>query len=540
MKLLSYRNLFFIILAFYCLVLSQFGLENWDTGYIPSFSWRIINGQDVYQDFIYKGPPVTLYFHAFFMKILPQEGQFFFIRVISYSLFSLQVYFTVSGFDAIYNLKKTGIDKWALIIICFIVSIHNFGPFPWPTTDGLLFASVAFWLMSKNTGNTYLRLFFIAFFSLLSALTKQSFYLIPLLFIVWVFINYNLKKAAFFGLCLVLLFLIFIYWITSITTLENFLEQITNQTKFSDLIQTGFIYYIKCFRNKWILITVLIFPLVKNFISTRQAKLPEIGYYLKWLTFSFFIASLLFHYFDDQRYASVIFFNCCIIALLYNYFEKRETLIFFAPIIVSLVIAWSTSISLGYHFTILFSTGMIMSFIVLYYKDLREILNSKYYFFGIAISVCLVSFTSNRKPYRDSSITQLKYRLDSISPKLKYIKTDKDTYEHHLELKQLIQKYGTNFIVAPNTPMANYIFNTQSKLPADWIISTEVLNKEDQFIKLASDKKNYIFVERTYIDGENLMGEVFTYSKVTLFIVNNFNQIDQTKHFVIYNSLKNK
>lgn len=540
MKLLSYRNLFFIILAFYCLVLSQFGLENWDTGYIPSFSWRIINGQDVYQDFIYKGPPVTLYFHALFMKILPQEGQFFFIRIVSYLLFSLQVYFTVSGFDAIYNLKKTGLDKWALILICFIISAHNFGPFPWPTTDGLLFASIAFWLMPKNNLNIYFRLFFIALFSLVSALTKQSFYLIPILFTVWVFINYNLKKATLFALYLALLFAAFIYWITSITTINNFLEQTTNQTKFSDLIKTGFVYYIKCFRNKWILLAVFLFPLLNHFIATRKLQLPKISYYLRWLTCSFFTASLLFHFFDDQRYASVIFFNCCVVAVFYHYFEKKESVVFFAPVLVSLVIAWSTSISLGYHFTILFSTGMIMSFVVLYYKDLREILNSKYYFFLIAISVCLVSFTSNKTPYRESSITKLTYRLDSISPKLKYIKTDKDTYEQNLELKQLIQKYGSNFIVAPNTPMAHYIFNTQSKLPADWIISTEVLNKEDVFIKLASDKKNYIFVERTYIDGENLMGEVFTYSKVTLFIVNNFNRIDQTKHFVVYNSLKNK
>ena len=47
-----YKFLFFLIVVFYCLVLSQFGFENFDTGYIPSFSWRIINGQSVYQDFM--------------------------------------------------------------------------------------------------------------------------------------------------------------------------------------------------------------------------------------------------------------------------------------------------------------------------------------------------------------------------------------------------------------------------------------------------------------------------------------------------------
>ena len=131
----TYKYLFFLIVAFYCIILTQFGLENFDTGYIPSFSWRVINGQDIYQDFFYKGPPVTIYFHAFLMKILPETAQFFFIRVIVYLLFALQVYLCVSGFYAVYDLRKLKINKWAIMSVCFIISLLNFSPYPWPTTD---------------------------------------------------------------------------------------------------------------------------------------------------------------------------------------------------------------------------------------------------------------------------------------------------------------------------------------------------------------------------------------------------------------------
>jgi len=128
MKITSnlYKYLFFGIIAFYSFVLSQFGFENWDSGFIQGFSWRIINGEDVYQDFLYIRPPVSAYFHAIFMQILPDDGQYFFMRIIGYLLFGLQVFFTVSGFDKLYNLKSINVDKWGVTIICFVMSLHNF------------------------------------------------------------------------------------------------------------------------------------------------------------------------------------------------------------------------------------------------------------------------------------------------------------------------------------------------------------------------------------------------------------------------------
>ena len=120
MKTLNYKIILFLIISFYCLILSQYGMETWDTGYMSSFAWRIVNGQNVYEDFIYKFPPVTIYVHAFFMKILPETGQFFYFRIIAYLSFLLQVYFFVSGTYLIYNIKK--VNKWGLIILCFLIN----------------------------------------------------------------------------------------------------------------------------------------------------------------------------------------------------------------------------------------------------------------------------------------------------------------------------------------------------------------------------------------------------------------------------------
>ncbi len=194
-KIDGYFLLFAFIVIFYCLVLAHIGFEFWDTGYITSFSWRIVNGEKVYEDFLYKGPPITLYFHAFFIKFLPEVGQFYWIRVTNYLLFAFQVFFTVKAFDNFYTLGKFNINKWAIMTIGFIISLLNFPPYPWPTTDGLFFASISLFFTSKLKENNIIYLFIIAFFSVLSALAKQSFYLIPLFFIIFITIQKGIQKG---------------------------------------------------------------------------------------------------------------------------------------------------------------------------------------------------------------------------------------------------------------------------------------------------------------------------------------------------------
>lgn len=532
----TYKYLFFFIVAFYCLILSQFGLENFDTGYIPSFSWRIINGEDVYQDFIYKGPPVTLYFHAFIMKILPETGQFFIIRIINYLFFALQVFLSVSGFYSIYDFTKIRVDKWAVMCVCFVISLLNFSPYPWPTTDGLLFASIAFWLVSKYKDPDFLKLFLIAFFCVLSALTKQSFYLIPFVFLAWIYINYGLKRAFYFFIQIIFLTGVYFSYILSITTFGNFIKQTTGETHLHQLFYTGFHNYIIIPVNWFLLISSFLFLSVFLYLYLSKQKATVVKPYLKWATFLVFSIALLLLLFKQAHIASRIAFDACIIGLLYAFFFQKKTIQYLAPIITSLSIAWSASISLGYQFPILYATGIILSLIVLLKEDIQ--INPKYYLL-IAFPLCIIAFSYNLRPYRESNIFDLTYSLESVSPKLKYIKTNKHSFEKHLELKHLIQKYGENFIVAPNLPMANYLFDDQSELPADWIIITEVDRRNNLFIRLASNKKNYIFLEKSFIDNEECMpGTMVEFSPISWFIYKKFKPIDETKYFIIYNSLK--
>jgi hypothetical protein len=102
-----------------------------------------------------------------------------------------------------------------------------------------------------------------------------------------------------------------------------------------------------------------------------------------------------------------------------------------------------------------------------------------------------------------------------------------------------VSKYGPNFLVAPSIPMANYLFNEQSNLPADWIINTEVNRQYDLFVTLASSKQNFIFLEKSYLTGEEMsLPDKRETSEIAWEIYNTFKQVDETEHFIIYNGLE--
>ena len=471
------------------------------------------------------------------MEILPESGQFYFIRISNYLLFGLQVYFTVSGFYNFYG-DKIHVNKWSLMSVGFIISLLNFSPYPWPTTDGLLFSAIAFFLLSRNKLSiTYIQLFAVSFFCMAAALTKQSFYFIPIIFTLWIYLSYGIKKClAFIAGCL-LIGIVFLLWIASITDLSVFIDLVTKETYLKGLLYAGLIDYL-LIREKNYIYFIVLFGIVifyirfKNIDSKwlRLIKSTSIS-----LAFTAVIVCLLYDFLIASRIAVI----SCLFGLLHAIlipfsFKKLQ---YYLPVTVSLGIAWCCSISMGYSYPILYATAIILSLLVLYENYFERETASRYLgILGVILSI--VAFSYNYKPYRERNVTELAYRLDSVSPKLRYIYTNRSNFDKLSELKHLLEKYGPNFICAPNIPMAHYLFNTKSVLPADWIINTEINRNPGLFLKIASNPENYIFLEKSFLEREELMPEKKEdFSIITSYIHRNFIKIGETKYFIIYNSL---
>ncbi len=531
-----YKYLFFFLVLFYAIFISQFGFENWDTGYITSFSWRILNGQNPYSDFFYKFPPVSIYWHAFWLKILPENGQYYFTRVVNYLLFGLQVFLTVTAFDKWFDFKSLKVSKWGIMCLGFTISLLDFPAFAWNTIDGLLFASVAFYLMSYRNQN-FGRLLLIAIFCMLSALTKQSFYLVPLLFLAWILLENGFKKVLIYLAFVTILIGGYAYFIHEIAGFDNYLRLTTGETNLSGLIYVGFHEYHAFFSNIWISIAVLIVTLSAVFLNRR--KQPNIlQNFAKVFPLVLFATSIIMCFLNEFKIASRIAFVALALIVVCKFLFEKYSLKLLFPIIVALGIAWSASISFGYSYPIFYSTTLIAGIVALAYADIQTYISAKYISI-IAVLIFFFGFSNVYRLYREKPIPELTHSMGAISPKLMFVKSSAENFEKHLELKNLVSEYGPTFIVAPSIPAAHYLFNEQSTLPADWIINTEVNRQYDFFVKLASDKKNYIFLEKSYLAGEEMsLPNKREHSEISWQIYSTFQKIDETKHFIIYNGIK--
>lgn len=532
-----YRYVFFITIAIYCLLVGRFGFENWDSGFLSGFSWRIINGETIYKDFLYIRPPVSAYFHAFFMELLPEQGQFFFFRITGYLLFALQVWLTVSGFDSLFHLNSINLNKWALMTVGFILSIHNFFGNPWFTTDGILFASAAFYLIARFRKPGLGVLFSTALFCLLSALTKQSFYFVPVLFTIWIFLDSGIKKCLWFLFFLTVTAAVFLGLLFRLGTIGTMLAQISGNATLADLYEVGFNSYIHCYHNKYIFIAVFALPGLLSWYEAGK-RIPSPALYLKWLALIVFCTALIALFLLPFKKATTLFFNAALVAFAYkSLFDFNKTRYYF-PVAVLLGIAWCVSLSLGYRYPVLYTTAIVLSYIFLMHDDLKAYKTDRFLPL-LAIAACLYVFSLNAKPYRQENIRALSYSLENVSPKLKYILTDKKTVSKYLDLKKLVQQYGPDYITVPSIPMSHYLFDQKNPFPTEWTTNFEINNKTTDLLRLAASKKMYIFVEKSFIEGEPYIVTPENrneFSLFTVYIYKHCRPKAETDDFIIYDS----
>lgn len=530
-KSVNFKWLFFGTVTLYCFFFARFGFENFDTGYIASYSWRILKGEVPYVDFFYKGPPLTLYFHSLFFGALPEYGQFYFVRIIFYVLFALQVFFAVSGFYTLYDSVRA--DRWLVMTAGFILSILNFSPYPWPTTDGLLFASAAFFLISKNVnGAGYFRLCCVALLCILSALTKQSFYTVPLLFALWMLLSMRFRKAIAFVGFLCVFSGVFYVIADYLWDWENYVRQTSTETHLFDLFYTGLHHYLPIPIRILVPTAVILFSAVCYIRWNKKLQLiPHWTVITKWIAISMMIAVLFLSVSGMAQIASRIAFDVAtlftIMSLLLKEHWRKEL-----PKLMMLGLAWSCSISLGYPYPALFTTGILL------------VLLSEMTHFGSMLKYPMIAWVSIGFlyaffPYREKPLWHLDTRLDNVSPKIAYLYTSERNAEKFRELRSLREKYGAHYVVAPNIPMAHYLFGDRSVVPSDWLIETEIGRNPDLFKQQIPKSGSLVFLEKSYLDStDEFIGSPETFSQVSWYLYQNMKPIGETRHFVILNGSK--
>jgi hypothetical protein len=541
MKILNplvYKSIFFLVIIFYILNYIFWGIDDADGGYTMALSWRIINGEIPYKDFIMVRPPLSPLFHALFMFSIPSQFQIIADRIIFYLLMATSSILCAKSLEKTIQLNIQFNDTWLLATVGFIFSVRNFPPMGWHTVDGIFFASAgAFYLITRR--NPYSDIFGVLLL-FLSALCKQPFYLMPIIGLFYIFLqNKNCRLSliplAFFLSITIIFFLLLVH----LNILKLFLAQTSNSTRLSDLVNAGLLSYIDFNRFYFILLT---FFVISSFYSKTKFTFKN---NINLLPYLFITTLLLFPAIKFWRQLS----NSSSIPITFGYTDNGAEILFiltmmflitqirnisnFLPLIFMMLISWCSSISWGYQSPHLYCTPLIIGFLITS-KSLYNSVNIKRLSMYTLILGFVIYYSAYNKPYCNPPKSELIYKLDTAFPKARYLKISKESYQKYAELKDLITKYGNNFKTLPGMPLANYLNNSKSPIQLDWVFNAETSQENKSIVKQLTTKNVVVFLEKEPLFISVHDSNSKFNSSVAHQITKEWTKVDSTWFFYVY------
>lgn len=519
-------KIFFIFLPFvYSILYAPYGYDGYDTGFILGLSWQFFNDNIPYKDIIYVRPPSSYIFHSIFLYL----GDYSFI--INRSFFYIQIaiysFLTVFMLSKIFNYKNITFIYF-LSIISFMISAHTFPPMAWHTIDGIFFSIIGIFLII-NFQNTILVIIG-SLIILLGTLSKQPYYIVPIIVLVFLFIQKDFKKfiICFNSFCLFLcLFFLYLY---QNDAFFEFIMQTTGQTKLRDLIESGFISYLKSFKDLFFIFLppVLVYLILKII-------LPQIKIEFFYLIIFWILLFMLNTYLSVKTFYSVahnfshLLFIFSIICILINLIIFKENKYRLALLFI--IISWASSISWGYNLTILYMAPIlfILSISILdNFKNNLSILKM-----NIIIIFAFITYNIGyNHPYNldhPNDKKELVHHLGDIFTKAKYIYVDKKTYEEYEELKKITNQYKNNFVVLPASTLIHFLTNTNNPIGVDWVMNAEINTKKNDIIKKLENNDITVILKKSNLIPDGKFG-----SEITNYIYFNWEIVEKGDVFDVY------
>ncbi|MEY4203416.1 MAG: hypothetical protein RL013_1119, partial [Bacteroidota bacterium] len=186
--ILFWKALFFALLPAYCVLYAPCGVNETDGGFLTGLAWQVLNGKLLYQDIIYVRPPLPVLLRALELKFLPATISELGMRWIFYLEVWLYAYMGA-------RLLAKGNRMWLIAVFGFLLSVHNYSPKSWHTTDGIFFSTLGAFMLLGEKRTTWRALAGgVALFAAL--LCKQSFYPLAAAAVVVLFADKSLSRQS--------------------------------------------------------------------------------------------------------------------------------------------------------------------------------------------------------------------------------------------------------------------------------------------------------------------------------------------------------
>jgi hypothetical protein len=439
-------SVFILILAWVCHYLfSAYGFNPTDEGFVLSSSSRLLNGQIPHVDFSSVRPLGYAYLHI--PELLFSPSQFFLTsRFVFWMETALIACLWIQFVESRLKLSFTALQRYALMLITFIFNVHYFPNAVLHTIDGLLMALIGFRILSAQHRYSFTGFIFIGF----AALCKQN-YILLLPAALLLTGKQSLLRNLFAGLLPIGIYVAYV-------VLHNgWNDLITQLSGHRELIKVGILHYLF---NYFFISGLLLALLVRKFDFPKPFFLTAMLLGLSALMLT------------NRYHGSAGFFVFG--ALAAELFKRHQSRAEKVATLLTLLLAWSVSISVGYNTPALFN-GSILTFLILKYYD-GKLPNIKWITASLTLVICIVFYISRTTNiYRDAAAKELAYPLDGIVQGASGIYTNKHTYAVLKELDSLKTALPELTVVPDFTacaiPDAPY-----SKIRTEWPNKTEIPN----------------------------------------------------------------
>jgi len=523
----SHRWFFVALPLLYFLLYGRFGINEADGGYITALAYRITHGAAPYKDFIWIHPPLSPYLHALILLLLPSNIAFISERLLFYVIVAAYGLISVLTIERYFPLDRFRIGRYQLAAIFFLFSVNNFPPMPWYTVDGIALSALGIFLIASRSSPFSSVMGMVAF--VLAALTKQSFYPMPLVGLALVFFLRRKHLLA----CLAATALAAGYFLSLLairSSLSLFLVQTSGRTTVRALLDQGVREYLGVPLGMVFLaclIAILDLRVFGNRMTTGSVAAKAVLYFVLLSVIHTCVRSALdreFHY--QLNYPRVLFLVGLLVLVALHAGDTPQPSAVFASF---LALAWCASLSYGYPTPVLFSIPLVLALIWL--ANQPGSVSPGPLYAALLLGGVLISFVGYRYPFQEAPRAELTEDAGQVFPKLSFVRTSPKKIAMYRELKELHSKYGDNYQTLPDFTYAHFLTDTNSPIQSDWPIDIEIGFQPEAILERLRRLGTHVFVQKSALPVNT--SDHFA-SDVTDRILRTWKRIDQTEFFFVY------
>ncbi|MEN8252849.1 MAG: hypothetical protein ABFQ62_00510 [Patescibacteria group bacterium] len=517
------------------LFFSHLGFNPTDDGYPLAASRRILDGEIPHRDFVSVRPALSHYIHApiisFNKKHLLLLSRYFVL--IEFSLISLSWLFIANKLLKINFFKNTKnlMLFFSIGLLSFIYNLHNFPIMVWQSIDAMFFSSVGIALLTHADKRTSLKIMAYMLIGC-SPLLKQNFVLIP----IFTFILFFKKKNFLDSLAMAIPGLLYLFFLAINNAIEPMIAQLFYKNNYN------FFTYLRV-PNSFLMVLLGIiagFSLKsKSMFLKSFASLLSLGF-LIYISMSLRNASGFL-----TKYSFYLFYYLLALSIASLLWIKKSRSLFLFQVL-SLLSAFTISISLGYNSPALASGILIMTILLSAYKEIEKknialVLSGSLFLIMFLLSLQNFIFMRTYGVYRDKPAKFLKYDLGGVLGGGAGIKTNKLTYQYLKDLKEIISKTNKPYVLLPDNSIHWVTSKQRNPLSVDWPQPIELANQKIRKKALSDLDKHFssggvaiiqkINASTLFIGKIKLNKDEYALVKHT---VDSYEKFDETEFFATY------